>query len=58
MARILPTLEKMIRDRIVPVEGGVWVDVYNRSSNSEIAGTIRARVSSSNMWYVTEVKDC
>lgn len=57
MAKILPTLERMIGDGIVPVIGGVWIDVYNSIANTEIAGTIHTRISQGNYWYVTEIKD-
>lgn len=58
MARILPTLERMIKDGIVPVNrGGVWIDIYNKSINCEKAGTIHTRISNGNYWYVTTLED-
>lgn len=57
MAKIIPTLERMIREGKIPIIGGVWIDVYNSSANTEIAGTIHTRISQGNYWYVTEIKD-
>ena len=35
--------------------GGVFIDAYNQSINTDIAGTITTRVDASNMTYVTEI---
>lgn len=47
----------MFDDGIIPIRGGVWIDIYNSSVNTEIAGTIHTRISHGNYWYVTEIKD-
>lgn len=57
MAKVMPTLGKMIRSRVIPISQGVWIDIYNQSSNPTIAGTIHTRISHGNYWYVTEVKE-
>ena len=57
MAKILPTLEAMLLDGTIPLRGGAWIDIYNHSSNPNIAGTIHTRIQHGNYWYVTEVKD-
>lgn len=57
MARIIPTLKGMFRDGRVPIEGGVWIDIYNRSCNIRIAGTIHTRIDHGNYWYVTELDE-
>ena len=41
----------------IPIRGGVWIDIYNSTANTEIAGTIHTRISHGNYWYVTEIKD-
>lgn len=57
MAKILPTLAEMIVSGKLPMRGGVWIDIYNKSINTEIAGTIHTRISQGNYWYVTEDLD-
>lgn len=57
MAKIIPTLGLMIADDSFPVKRGVWIDVYNKCHNTEIAGTIHTRIFNGNYWYVTEIKD-
>lgn len=57
MAKILPTLQKMFSDGKIPMREGVWIDIYNQSVNTEIAGTILTRISSANYYYVTEIKE-
>ena len=57
MAKIVPTFQRMFNDGIIPIRGGVWIDIYNSSVNTEIAGTIHTRISHGNYWYVTEIKD-
>ena len=48
-------LQKMITNNLIPNTGGVFIDAYNQTINTEIAGTITTRVDASNMVYVTEV---
>ena len=57
MAKLIPTFQKMFRDGKIPIRGGVWIDIYNSSSNTEIAGTIHTRIKEGNYWYVTELTD-
>ena len=57
MARIIPTLCGMFRDGTIPIVGGVWIDVYNRSCNAQISGTILTRIDRGNYWYVTEINE-
>lgn len=57
MAKIMPTLERMLVDGTIPIRGGVWIDIYNHSANTEFAGTIHTRISHGNYWYVTEIAD-
>ena len=47
----------MFDEGIVPIAEGVWIDIYNKSVNTKIAGTIHTRISHGNYWYVTEIKD-
>ena len=47
----------MFRDGTIPISGGVWIDVYNHSCNTRIAGTILTRIDRGNYWYVTEVNE-
>jgi hypothetical protein len=48
-------LQKMITNNLIPNTGGVFIDAYNQTINTEIAGTITTRVDASSMVYVTEV---
>lgn len=57
MAKIAPTLAQMFRERVIPIQGGVWIDVYNKSSNPRIAGTIHTRIFHGNYWFVTEIDE-
>lgn len=57
MAKILPTFQAMFREGKIPIRGGVWIDLYNQTSNAEIAGTIHTRISHANYYYVTEMRD-
>ena len=47
----------MHQSGIIPLEGGAYIDVYNKSCNRDIAGTIHTRISSGNYWYVTRIED-
>lgn len=57
MAKIVPTFQRMFDEGIIPIRDGVWIDLYNQSVNTEIAGTIIRKVSHAAYWYVTEIKD-
>lgn len=48
-------LQKMITNNLIPNKGGVFIDAYNQTINTEIAGTITTRVDASNMVYITEI---
>ena len=49
-------LQKMIDKGFIPNNETCFIDAYNQSVNTEITGTITARVDASNMVYVTEPK--
>lgn len=57
MAKIMPTFQRMFDEGLIPIRDGVWIDIYNSSVNTEMAGTILTRISQGNYWYVTEIKD-
>ena len=57
MAKIQPTLAEMFKDGTIPIMGGVWIDVYNHSCNTEIEGTIHTRINAGNYWYTTELRE-
>lgn len=58
MARIYPTLARMISDGIIPLyPGGAWIDIYNGCAKVDIAGTIHTRIDHGNYWYVTELRE-
>ena len=57
MARLIPTFAEMFRERLIPICGGVWIDIYNKSANPHIAGTIHTRIDHGNYWYVTELRE-
>ena len=39
----------------VPFRGGIWLDTYNGIFNTSISGTIKARIDSNCMYFVTQV---
>ena len=41
----------------IPFKGGLWLDTYNGIFNSEVAGTIKARIDSNCMYFVTQASD-
>ena len=53
MVRKCKNLELMAERGLIPFEGGVWVDAYNKVV-SPIAGTIKARIDANNLYFVTE----
>lgn len=57
MAKLIPTFTEMFRKRLIPLTGGVWIDIYNKSANQLIAGTIHTRIDHGNYWYVTELRE-
>jgi len=58
MAKIYPTLARMILDGIVPLyPGGAWIDIYNACCRTDIAGTVLTRIDHGNYWYVTELRE-
>lgn len=57
MAKIVPTLAQMFRERVIPIQGGVWIDVYNKICNKRTSGAITTRISAGNLWYVTEIDE-
>ena len=42
-------------DKGMPFLGGLWLDTYNGIYNNNICGTIKARINSNCMYYVTQV---
>lgn len=44
-------LERMIRGGMIN-KSGLWIDTYNQTT-SEIAGTIKARIDATNMFFVS-----
>ena len=45
----------MFAEGKIPIRGGAWIDIYNQSTNPDIAGTIIARIDRCNYYYVTEL---
>lgn len=41
-------------DRGIPFRGGCWLDTYNGIYNVEVSGTIKARIDSNCMYFVTQ----
>lgn len=39
---------------LVKGNGGIWIDGYNNSINTQVAGTITTRVDAANMLFITE----
>lgn len=54
MLKKCKNLELMMERRTLPIEGGYWVDAYNKST-SRIAGTVKARIGHNNLYFVTEL---
>jgi hypothetical protein len=46
-------LKKMV-DCGLPFRGGQWIDTYNGIYNEGISGTIKARIDSNCMYFVTQ----
>jgi hypothetical protein len=42
-------------DKGIPFRGGVWLDTYNQIFNTKVSGTIKARIDSNCMYFVTQV---
>ena len=42
-------------DKGVPFKSGVYLDTYNQIYNSQVCGTIKARIDQNNMYFVTQV---
>ena len=47
---------EMLKDGKIPPLHGVWVDAYNHSAKGKIAGTIMARIDTSNNYFVTTLE--
>lgn len=54
MIRKCKNLEWMAERHLIPIEGGVWLDAYNKIHN-KVAGTIKARIDHNNLYFVTEL---
>lgn len=50
-------LETLIDSGKIPFRGGVWLDTYNQASNSLAAGTIKARINTNCMYFVTQAEE-
>ena len=46
----------MVERHLIPIEGGVWIDAYNKITN-KVAGTIKARIDANNLYFVTELNE-
>lgn len=49
-------LVDMLERGLIPNEDAVWIDTYNKAVSPGIAGTLRTTIDSSNMHYVSEMK--
>lgn len=47
---------EMLKNGKIPPLHGVWVDAYNHSAKGKIAGTIMARIDTSNNYFVTTLE--
>ena len=50
-------IEKMLKEQRIPIKHGVWVDDYNKVTNSECSGTITTRIDRANHYFVTIMGD-
>lgn len=48
-------LESLIGNNTPPFKGGVYLDTYNGIWNDRVCGTIKARIDSNCMYFVTDV---
>jgi hypothetical protein len=44
-----------LMDNGIPFRGGLWLDTYNQIYNTSCSGTIKARIDSNCMYFVTSV---
>ena len=42
-------------DKGIPFKDGVYLDTYNKIYNEQVCGTIKARIDSNCMYFVTKV---
>lgn len=45
---------KSLLDKGIPFRGGQWLDTYNGICSEGVTGTIKARIDSNCMYYVTQ----
>lgn len=57
MIRKCKNLEWMAERGLIPIEGGVWVDAYNKITSRNISGTITVQMDPSNQRFVTELNE-
>lgn len=48
-------LEALIENNTPPFRRGVYLDTYNGIWNDRVCGTIKARIDSNCMYFVTDV---
>lgn len=48
-------LVQMIEDGQIPEVNGLYIDTYNKSTNPDVAGTIRTTIDTANMHYIQEI---
>jgi len=55
MIRKCKNLEWMAERHLIPIEGGVWLDAYNKIYAKGVSGAITTRLDPSNQRFVTEL---
>lgn len=50
-------LEAMAERNLIPIEGGVWLDAYNKRVRQGCSGAITTRIDAANMWFVTTLDE-
>ena len=55
MLKRCKNLEWMVERHLVPIEGGVWIDAYNKITGRGVSGTITVQMNPSNQRFVTEL---
>lgn len=49
-------LQEMLLNGKIPAADGVYIDTYNKITNSDVAGTLKTTIDSANMTYTTVLK--
>lgn len=50
-------LNRMIRNNLIPLADGVWIDCFNQTIDLDCTGTIIAGINSKNHYFVTDMKE-